>query len=237
MSGVDGVTDLAGCVRMNERTLSRGNYRHARHTACRRRYLRSARQAGTSKSPPWLSSVESLKHIAIAAEVVTGLLIDWRSWGAGQTDAAVYEELRGIARPISAWITHAGGARRSWTARYRGGHGTTANGPAYLVRGWDGADQFRQRCRRQRGRSAGKTASGASSRGRQYGSRGHLDRYLLFFRHHQSDFGGDVFVQLDRNLELAQLLDRLVQLNFAPVEGEALRHQRVSHVFRGDRPE
>ena len=60
---------------------------------------------------------------------------------------------------------------------------------------------------------------------------------LLFFRHHHCNLGGDILVELHRNLELTQLLDRLVELNLAAIDGEILGFQRVSHVFRGDRPE
>src|SRR5581483_9794024 len=49
--------------------------------------------------------------------------------------------------------------------------------------------------------------------------------------------GGDVARQFHGNGERAQLLDRLSQLDFPAVDGEALFGQALRDVFRGDRPE
>lgn len=57
---------------------------------------------------------------------------------------------------------------------------------------------------------------------------------LLFFGHHYGNFRGDVFVQPHRHFELAQTLDGVVQLNLAPVHGEAFGGQPVSYVLRSD---
>ena len=48
---------------------------------------------------------------------------------------------------------------------------------------------------------------------------------------------GHVLVQLDGDGELAQGAQRLVQLDFAAIEGEALLFQRLRDVARGHRPE
>ena len=58
---------------------------------------------------------------------------------------------------------------------------------------------------------------------------------LLFFRHHHRYLGDDIFVKLDRDLELAELLDGLVELDLAAIDGEILGGQRIGHILGSDR--
>src|ERR1035438_1543905 len=57
---------------------------------------------------------------------------------------------------------------------------------------------------------------------------------LLFFGHHDGDFGGDIFMQPHGDLELAQLFDGFVQLDLAAVDDEVLSGQCVGHILGGD---
>src|SRR5208282_3833017 len=51
------------------------------------------------------------------------------------------------------------------------------------------------------------------------------------------DAGGDIAVQPDGDLEFAQALERLAELNLAAVDLEALRRQVRSNIGRSDRAE
>ena len=60
---------------------------------------------------------------------------------------------------------------------------------------------------------------------------------LLFFDYVDRDLGGDVAVQPHRDLVLAELLDGLVELDLAAVDGEVLLLERLGDVLGGDRTE
>ena len=64
-----------------------------------------------------------------------------------------------------------------------------------------------------------------------------VEEHLLFFYHLYGDFGGNVAVQANGNLEFTKLLDRLVELNLAAVNSVILLRQRLGHILRSDRPE
>jgi len=55
---------------------------------------------------------------------------------------------------------------------------------------------------------------------------------LLFSHHNYSNFRRNILVLAHGNLVLAQLLDRLVHLDLAPVDGIVLGGQRIAHVLR-----
>src|SRR3984885_16379997 len=66
--------------------------------------------------------------------------------------------------------------------------------------------------------------------------RGSLSFYRFLLDNHLQ-MRGHVLVQLYRNRELADALERLVELNLAAVDAEAFFRQRITQVARSDRAE
>src|SRR5213594_2808893 len=60
---------------------------------------------------------------------------------------------------------------------------------------------------------------------------------LFFFRDDDGDFGWNFAVQPHRHLVLAQLLDWLIEVNLAAIDGEILLLEGFGDVLGGDRSE
>jgi hypothetical protein len=69
---------------------------------------------------------------------------------------------------------------------------------------------------------------------RDLGDSGDYLRFPFFF-HRDFDLADHIAMQADRHFKLAQALDRLIELQFAPVNVEAFVLQRFRNVRRGDR--